>query len=210
VVLPVFVDIESFANEKPRFSLHEKYPQFNFIALMVGSLVSVKNVDTALEAFTALVKTYMRAGLVIVGDGPDRKRLEARVRELGIEGHVVFAGFQEELVSYYKTADAFLHTSRYEGYCRVLVEAAAAGKPIVSTQVGIVGGLLRDEKEALVCPVGDKACVAVGLGRLVEDNRLRSFLGVNAHSAVFRASPANFDEYLSAMRASFDACIGGE
>jgi glycosyltransferase involved in cell wall biosynthesis len=94
-----------------------------------------------------IVKIYPKTLLVISGDGPEKKNLELR-QNVVIEPSVNF----ETLISYYKAADLFLLTSNYEGYGRTVIEAAAAGLPVVMTDVGLAppaGG-------GKVTPVGDK------------------------------------------------------
>jgi glycosyltransferase involved in cell wall biosynthesis len=76
-------------------------------------------------------------GLVIVGSGSEESELKNLAQKLGIENAVIFEGWQNNLASYYKTCDCFLVTSWYEGYGMTLVEAAAVGTKIVSTDVGI-------------------------------------------------------------------------
>jgi 1,2-diacylglycerol 3-alpha-glucosyltransferase len=77
--------------------------------------------------------------LIIVGSGPRLASLRALATKLGISGSVAFESWvdQPTIASYYKTADLFLNTSLFEGYGMTLVEARAAGCPIVSTDVGV-------------------------------------------------------------------------
>ena len=75
--------------------------------------------------------------MLIVGDGNKKKMLEKKAKDLGIEGSVVFLGWQNDVITYYKTCDIFLSTSWYEGYGLSLVEAHSLGIKVVSTDVGI-------------------------------------------------------------------------
>lgn len=88
---------------------------------------------------------------MVVGSGPEKLK---KVKNVVLENWVD----QETLFSYYKTADIFLSTSLYEGYGMSMVEARAAGCPIVATDAGIA-----PEIAARVCPVGDAECLAVGI-----------------------------------------------
>jgi glycosyltransferase involved in cell wall biosynthesis len=81
------------------------------------------------------------------------------------------------------TTDVFVQASAYEGYGATFVEAAFAGTPIVSTDVGIMGEVLQADVGALICPVGDVACLARQIARLIEDENLRRHLARNAKSA---------------------------
>ncbi len=137
-VLPIFVDTEKIKKTVPSFDLHQRYPSFKNIILMVSRLAEEKDFPLALNAFAILVREYPASGLVIVGAGPERKNILALAGQLGISDRVVLEGWKTDLISYYKTADVFLQTSLFEGYGLALVEAVTAGLPVVSTPVGIM------------------------------------------------------------------------
>ncbi|MEK7136055.1 MAG: glycosyltransferase [Patescibacteria group bacterium] len=138
VVLPIFVDSEKLKNAQPNFDLHHRYPSFKKIILMVARLAPEKNFPLALAVVAEVIKSCPTCGLVIVGDGPERKNILLLARRLGIADQVSFEGWKNDLVSYYKSADVFLQTSKFEGYGLSLVEALACGLPVVSTPVGIM------------------------------------------------------------------------
>ena len=196
--------IEKTAGEASLF-LKEKYPQFTFFALVVSRLAPEKDTETAVRAFAKVVERYPKAGLIILGDGPEQSRLESLVRKLGIYSSVVFEGWQTNLSSYYGSADVLLVTSRYEGYGRMLIEAALHGLPSVTTNVGVVGEVVEDGTSALVCKVGDVACVSEKVGKLVGDNNLRVNLGVHAREAA-QASLVSPGKYLEQMKHSWENC----
>ncbi|GIW68437.1 MAG: hypothetical protein KatS3mg099_385 [Candidatus Parcubacteria bacterium] len=110
-----------------------------------GEWSGKKGGSVALEVFRYLLEKDPHACLVMVGDGSERPALEAKARRLGVGERVVFPGWQEDAFAWIAGADAFLLTSFHEGFGRALVEAALAGKPIVSTDVGIVGEILRPQ-----------------------------------------------------------------
>jgi glycosyltransferase involved in cell wall biosynthesis len=168
-VLPIFVDTEKIKNTEPKFDLHQKYPQFDFVILMVGRLEKEKNFELAIEVFQKVLKNNSKAGLVIVGSGSLRASLELKVKKLGLKDNVIFEGVQLDVISYYKTADLFLHTSNYEGYGLVLVEATVSECPILTTDIGVVGGALMSESIE-VYPVNDKKCLVEKISKIL-DNR---------------------------------------
>lgn len=208
-VLPVRMELARLLadDEPPAFSLKEKYPQSNFHILMASRLTPEKRIDIALEAFYDIASRYPTVSLVIVGDGPEKRALQSRTKELDLESRVYYEGWQEDLVPYFKTADCYLLSSEFEGFARTLVEAAAAKKPIVSTDVGIVGKVLVPEESCLVCPVGDIECLAHQMARIVGDNALRHKLAINARNAVKDAFKPNDEEYYAAMKQSFVTCL---
>lgn len=98
--------------------------------VFVGRLVPQKNVELAIQALLHLPSDFT---LRIVGDGPERARLEGLVQRLALSGRVRFAGHVRDVSSHLAASDIFLLPSRYEGYPAAAVEALAAGLPIVAT-----------------------------------------------------------------------------
>ena len=140
IVLPVFIDINKIKNTLISVDLHKEYPQFDHISLMVSRLEKEKDIKRVIKIFSKIVRNYPKSGLVIVGNGSQRKSLESAVNTLKLTENVIFEGWQEDivkLVSYYKSADLFINSSLYEGYGRTLVEALASGTPVLSTDVGV-------------------------------------------------------------------------
>lgn len=128
-VLPIFVDIEAI-RATDAIDLHSRFPQFKKIILMASRLTHEKQVVWACAALGAVVEKHPDLGIVILGDGPERAALEQI-------SYVRVAGWAENVVAYMKGADLFLNTSLYEGYGRTLVEAAASGVPVITTNVGV-------------------------------------------------------------------------
>lgn len=169
-VLPIFVDAAASEGAVP-----ERKP-FPFTVLMASRLTKEKNILLALDAVAGVVLKHPEAGLVIVGEGPERAVLERKARESGISANVAFMPWTNSLSGWYKAADAFLLTSLYEGYGMTLVEAAAAGCPIATTDVGVARELIRDGEDSFVCPVGDAGCLTAALSTLLENpDKRRAF-----------------------------------
>lgn len=163
----------------PQEVLPQKEKPFGFTLLMLGRLSKEKDVETAIKTLALLKKTYPTLGLLIVGEGPERKHLENFARAEGVAGKVTFAG---ALPTYEALAQAhaLLHTARYEGYGLVFMESAFAGVPIIATDVGIMGDVFKNEESALICPIGDTACLKTKISELIEDVRLQFTLRENA------------------------------
>ncbi len=102
------------------------------VLLSVGRLVPQKDYPTLLRAF-ALVRKTVNARLIILGEGRDRKALEALADELQVRKHIDLPGFAENPYAYMSRADLFVLSSRWEGLVNVVIEAMAVGAPIVST-----------------------------------------------------------------------------
>jgi glycosyltransferase involved in cell wall biosynthesis len=131
VVLPIFVEREE-GEEKAALMT-----PFSHVTLMVSRLTKEKNIPLALHAFKEALNENPQAGLIIVGDGPERVYLEKLTSNLHIKKSVVFAGWQEKLSPWYRRANLYLLTSFYEGFGRTFIEAALYTLPIIATSVGI-------------------------------------------------------------------------
>lgn len=145
VVRPIVVDTEKIKNAPIKTDLHKKYPQFDKIILMASRLTREKNIGLAIEAMREMIKQRPKTGLIIVGSGPEAEKLKLKIANCKLENSIILESWTDDLSSYYKTADLFLLTSLYEGYGMTLVEARAAGCPIVSTDVGIAREILPAE-----------------------------------------------------------------
>jgi len=200
IVLPVFTDIEEIKNSEVKLNLRKKYPQFDFIVLIASRLSEEKNISLALSSFKKVMEKYSKTGLVIVGDGNMRDILIKQA--MSLHGNVIFEPWSDDLISYYKTTDLFLNTSNYEGYGLTLIEAAASGCPIISTDVGIIGGVLN-ENNVLVCNVGDGECVAQKIIIAVENKAIRGRLAEDALRAVSGVSVSK-EEYLREYKRSWE------
>lgn len=157
-VLPIFVDCGRLSAAPVAFDLKKKYPGLSPLFLSVARFSPEKDLSFGVRLLAKLRARWPDAGYLIVGEGIFRKRIEREAKRLGVSGRVVLAPWQKDLVPYYKGADLFLQTSRYEGYGLALVEALAAGAPAVSTDVGVAGELLRFSGRSFVCPVGGGRC----------------------------------------------------
>lgn len=144
-VLPVFVDVAKIKNAHSAPVLEARYASFTYKLLVVARLEPEKNVLLALRAFASCKDT--NACLIIVGEGSQKQLLEAEVRVLGVGDRVFFEGRQDSLL-YYPLASLVLVPSLYEGYGLVIVEALAAGKPVLATDVGVA----REEGALVASP----------------------------------------------------------
>ena len=202
--LPIFVDRIRITEVTPVFELKKKYPQFSFIFLMVSRLTREKNIPLAIRAFKDFLRKVPSAGLVIVGDGPERKNLELRIQDSGLSKNVLLAGWQDDLISYYRGADLYLLTSNFEGYGRTVVEAAAAGCPVIMTNVGVGGEVIRNRETGLVVPVGDLSALGGSLLWAREHQTEMKDMAARAQKEVFGSHPQTRREYLEMYRQSLE------
>jgi glycosyltransferase involved in cell wall biosynthesis len=187
-VLPIYVDIPDIESFTPKKDINKEFPQFNFILFMASRLTKEKNIGTAIRALADIVKKFPHVGLVIAGSGPEKSHLHSLAETLDISHNVVCIGWQDDLISYYKTANVFLLTSLYEGYGMSLVEAAASGCPIVTTRVGIAPELFENGVNASLCAVRDQKCFTSEVLRLISDNALRELYKVGVQATIRKLS----------------------
>lgn len=201
VVVPVFVDVAGFARKPVRLDLHLKYPG-KFLILSAGRLVREKNLTLLIKAFNQVCRDFPQAQLLIVGDGPDKKRLQKLVSFLNINQAVEFCGWQDDLASYYKTSDLFVVTSISEGYNRTIVEAMACGLPVVMTNVGLADEVVIDGVNGLVVALGDNEGLIKAMETIITDQALREkiILGGRKTIAGLFSQDKNFQEQLNAWK----------
>jgi glycosyltransferase involved in cell wall biosynthesis len=104
---------------------------------------------------------------VLVGDGPARERLRSLASELGLSGQVMFAGMRDDVASVLPVMDIFVCPSLYEGFGIAIVEAMAAGRPVVASAVGGIPEIVVHEDTGLLVPPGDAAALAGALATLL-------------------------------------------
>lgn len=167
--------------------------------LAVSRLTPEKRVYLILDAL-ARVHTVE---LTVVGDGPLKDMLEMRAKKLKIKNRVRFVGWQDP-EAYYQKADAFVQMSTFEGYGMTLVEASLHALPIITTDVGIVGDLLRAGSEALVVPASVDA-LRRAIERLRADGAYATMLGNNAKKRVGGAQLSEA-EYLARYKEVIHTC----
>jgi glycosyltransferase involved in cell wall biosynthesis len=206
-ILPIFVDINSIMQTMPKENIKNKFPQFDFVVVMASRLAQEKRIDIALGALKKVVSQFPHTGLVIVGSGPENDRLGDWVRELGLLSNVVFVGWTDDVISYYKTADMFLLTSEYEGYGMTLIEAGASGCPIVTTRVGIAQtDLFKNGENSFVCPVGDVGCLAQSIIKLIHDPK-QCILFKEGMQASIKSTSISREEYVEKYVGMLEALL---
>jgi colanic acid/amylovoran biosynthesis glycosyltransferase len=167
--------------------------------LTVARLVRGKGLDILLEALHLLKRRGLGAEVVIAGEGPDRTRLEQRVRELGLEDRVRLAGAvsQDRIRELYAEAQVFCLPSFSEGVPVVLMEAMAMGLPVVATRITGVPELVDEGRSGLLVPPGRPDALADSLARIISaDVETRRTMGAAGRSRVC----AEFSPDLSAER----------
>jgi GalNAc-alpha-(1->4)-GalNAc-alpha-(1->3)-diNAcBac-PP-undecaprenol alpha-1,4-N-acetyl-D-galactosaminyltransferase len=160
----------------PTTQLHSFQEQRSLTVLAMGRLVPVKGFDVLLQAFAWCARSHHDWTLRIVGDGPERGRLEALADKLGITTRVRLDPFLKEPEAAFKSAGLFALSSRYEGFPNVLLEAMASGLPVISFDCpNGPKEIIRDGLDGVLVPANNVEVLAEGMDRLMgaEDERKR-------------------------------------
>jgi glycosyltransferase involved in cell wall biosynthesis len=166
------------------------------LAVYVGRLTHVKQVETVVEAAAAVPEL----ALAVVGDGPRRGALERLARDRGAAGRIRFLGFSDRVPDFLRAADLFVLPSKAEGMSNALLEAMACGLACVATPVSGSVELLAEERGVLVAE-GDVPGWAEALGALARDGGRRAALGaaaaahVHAHLSIERQADRLVEAY---------------
>jgi glycosyltransferase involved in cell wall biosynthesis len=167
-VIPNGIDLEPFAREPS--------PHVGRI-VFVGRLASPKRADLALEALRIVREALPEATLDVVGDGPLRPGLEELADRLGVRRHVRFLGARADLPDLLNEAACLLLASDYEGCPLSVIEAMAAGLPVVATAAGGVPELVVDGETGVLAEPGSSAQLASGLRAVLSSPELARALG---------------------------------
>jgi glycosyltransferase involved in cell wall biosynthesis len=150
------------------------------LLLAVGALGCCKGQDVVLDALARIAPQAEHRPAphaVFVGEGPDRERLLAQARRLGIDARVRFVGLRRDVADLMHAADLFVHAARWEGFGRVVAEAMAAGRPVVATRVGGVPEIVADGATGRLVEPDRPDALAAAVAALLADQPLAQRLG---------------------------------
>jgi glycosyltransferase involved in cell wall biosynthesis len=152
-------------------------PADAFIIGTVGRLTAVKGQRYLLEAAAKLSADIPGLFCIILGDGELREELKAKATDLGIGVHVLFLGWRDDVAAIISVFDVFVLPSLNEGMGRVIVEAMAAGKPIVASDIGGIRNLVAPRISGILVPPADPEALAAGIKDLYRDPDRRERMG---------------------------------
>jgi len=153
------------------------------VIVCVANLRPVKNHALLLDALAAMRPSLPGVLLLLVGDGPSRRDLERRAKELDLLEQVIFLGQRPDGWRFHAAGDLSVLASDSEGFPNALVEAQALGVPVVATAVGGVPEVVDDQVTGLLVPKGDAAGMTNALLALLRDPLRRGAMGVAARLA---------------------------
>jgi L-malate glycosyltransferase len=194
-VIPNFVDTHRFRPSRPKIVPAER------ILTHVSNFRPLKRVEDVVRIF-ARVRGEIPAQLRLVGDGPERPRVEALVHTLGLAGDVKFLGESADVAEVLQTSDVFLLPSETESFGLGALEAMACGVPVVASKVGGLPEVVLDGETGFLAPVGAVEEMSEHVRRLLSDGDLHARMSRAARDraeAHFQLEPAA-ERYQAAYR----------
>jgi glycosyltransferase involved in cell wall biosynthesis len=197
---------ERRAGAREEFMRKLGIPSNAFVIGSVGRFAPEKNYALLMRAFSLFVSHVKKSGttlmpphsdtpilpysfpstLLLVGDGPERKALEALAVELGIHDMVIMPGMQDDVMPWMRCMDVFCLSSTTEGTSLTLLESSACGVPAVVTSVGGNTEVVEDGVTGIVVPPGDPEAMASALDKLRVNQELRGQMGAQARKRIER------------------------
>jgi glycosyltransferase involved in cell wall biosynthesis len=156
------------------------YSPRHFVVGAVARLDPRKGLDTLIEAVALAAADHPSVRLLIVGDGPERARLERQARERGVAPLVQWVGFRAEVRPFFAAMDLFAAPSRSEGLGVSIIEALASGVPALGANVGGIPEVLGGSRAGLLLPVGDAPAWGRTIAQLVEDRATLAMMAAAA------------------------------
>jgi glycosyltransferase involved in cell wall biosynthesis len=200
--------------DRTRFSGNGRAPESPPLILAVSRLVEKKGLDTLVEACSLLRRRGVDFRCELIGEGPQRSRLEQQVNELGISDRVVLVGSRDHAAVHaaYERATLFALPSRrvstgdQDGLPVAIVEALAAGVPVVTTPTSGIPEVVEGERSGLLVPSNDPAALADALERLLRDSDLHQRLASGGRA---RAADYDLTRCVARLRGLFANGHGG-
>ncbi|NQT17696.1 MAG: glycosyltransferase, partial [Planctomycetes bacterium] len=185
-VIPNGVDAEKFRRRRPSRELREalEVPEGVPVAGIVAALRPEKNHELFLESAALVRREVPQARFLVVGDGPERGKLEALAGELSLDGAVRFLGTQDDVAEILSLVDVLLLTSHTEANPVSILEAMASEKPVVATRVGSISETVHEGRTGYLVSPGDAQGIADRVVELFGDRERAARMGHAAREHV--------------------------
>jgi glycosyltransferase involved in cell wall biosynthesis len=161
-------------------------PQSDLLIGCVGRFARQKGQEFLIQAFHEAKRICQSSALVLIGDGPTRRRLQRLARSREADRPVVFMGWKRAVNRYLPFFDIYVQPSRWEGLPFATMEAMASGVPVVATRVGGIPELVEEQREGLLVPFGDTRALREAIERLQSDDTLRKQLSREARRRIHK------------------------
>jgi len=199
--IPNGVDLDRFQGASSTLR-SEIAPQGQPLVGLIGRLVPEKGGALFLRAAKRVLAVYPDAKFALIGGGPARREWETLAIQLGIKQQVFFAGGRDDMPGVYASLDMVVLPSFIEALPMCLLEAMAAGRPVIATRVGAVPKIIDTEYTGLLLDPGDEVGLAQAILRLLHDKELARRLGESGrtHVALHFSAEAMAESYIGKYR----------
>jgi glycosyltransferase involved in cell wall biosynthesis len=177
------IDLRPFDGAVPELR-EDSTPDRELIVGLIGRLSWEKGVDIFLQAAARVLVEFPGVRFVVVGEGPDKDKLERLVDELDIRESVSMLGRRDDMPSVYASLDVMVSSSRQEGLPMAILEGMASRLPLVATAVGEVPTVVLDGCTGVLVPAEDADLLAAGIVELLRDPEKRTRLGAAARRRI--------------------------
>lgn len=181
-VIPNAVDTKTFSKSNNNGRSELGIDPDNYVILTVRRLVHEKKVDVLIQAFAKFAESKSKVNLVIIGDGPERKKLENLARKLDVADKAIFIGWidNKNLPKYYNISDVYVLSTVQEGLSLSLLEAMSCGLPVICTNIVGNPEVVSDGKNGFLVPPNDPNAICERLGYLYDNPNLATEMGKKA------------------------------
>jgi glycosyltransferase involved in cell wall biosynthesis len=195
VVIPNGVDVSRFSAASLADLAPFGVPSDSQVLLTVGRLDRQKGLGDLIEAAAIVASRFTRVHFLLVGEGSERPEIERHIRERGLTGRVHLAGWRPDVPELLAAGDALILSSHWEGLPNVILEAMAAGLPVVSTRVEGTSELVIDGETGLLVAPQSPADLAAGIEKLIADPAAAKAMGQRGRELV--AANFSWDKMVS-------------
>ncbi|MBU0719289.1 MAG: glycosyltransferase [Planctomycetes bacterium] len=208
---PKVVSYHSLVNEEDIFVRDDSCAGREITLFVATRIIESKGIDDLIKALRRLRDEGRSVTLKIAGEGDYLPQLKKLAGELRLEPHVTFLGgipAGRQLWSHYRAADIVVLPSRghYEGTPRMIIEAWAAGAPVIATDVGGIPAMVNQEADGLLVPHADIEALTTAIKRVIDDTDLRRRLIIGGYA---RARTMTFEGRLRLLRRAFEQHLPG-
>ncbi|MHC1785271.1 MAG: glycosyltransferase family 4 protein [Anaerolineaceae bacterium] len=172
-------DLRDFYRQKWNFSAED------IVIGFTGRIQKVKNLDILIRAFALLSPDYPHLRLALAGSGDLQSELEALSKSLGVADRITWTGFVNDIPGFLSSMDIYIQPSINEGLSLSILEAMAAGKPVIATRVGSAEDVIDNENTGLVIQPRSEEAIVNSVKILLDNPDLRQRLAQNAKNTVF-------------------------
>lgn len=205
-IVPMFTDIRVFVEARLDPRIEERFKDYEFKMIAYGRFMEKeKNFLMLIEVMRNLIKRFPKTMLVILGAGQDQYRYEEAIRCADLGEYVIIEPWRDDLPSFIKSFDLFLLPSYFEGWGRAIIEAMASGLPVVMTDVGLAGEVVRDGVNGRIVPVADTNAFFEAVCDLIAHPEKRIKLANEGTKTVSELQGTQ-GLYLSEIKKSFISC----